>query len=245
VPHSPLLALPALSGLVLAIASAQTHPAAERAQFEVASVKLVEPRMGPHAVGLRVEHGIATLQGATVRQIIVQAYAVQRVLVMGGPSWYDDDQYDILAKSSTADATPAEIRTMLQNLLADRFQLSVHRRTKEVTVYSLIIGKNGSKLADPSSDQISNVAVDDRGGVVFQNATLAGLVNTLANMLDLPVVDKTGLTGRYTYKFNPRSDPSGPSLFTAIEEQLGLKLESGKAPVEVLQVDHVERPSAN
>ena len=134
---------------------------------------------------------------------------------------------------------------MLQNLLADRFQLSVHRRTKEVTVYSLIIGKNGSKLADPSSDQISNVAVDDRGGVVFQNATLAGLVNTLANMLDLPVVDKTGLTGRYTYKFNPRSDPSGPSLFTAIEEQLGLKLESGKAPVEVLQVDHVERPSAN
>ncbi len=201
--------------------------------------------MGPHAVGLRVEHGTATLQAATVRQIIVQAYAIQRVLVMGGPSWYDDDQYDILAKAPTPDATPAEIRIMLQNLLADRFKLSIHRGAKEVTVYSLVIGKNGSKLAEPAAGQVANVAVDDSGAVVFQNTTLAGLVNTLANLLDQPVIDRTGLTGRYTYNFNSRADPSGPSLFTALEEQLGLKLESGKAPVEVLQVDHVERPSAN
>ncbi len=74
---------------------------------------------------------------------------------------------------------------------------------------------------------------------------MRGLVNTLANMLDLPVIDKTGLTGRYTFKFDRSFDPNGPSLFTAVEEQLGLRLESGKAPVEVLQVDHVERPSAN
>ncbi len=146
--------------------------------------------MGPHAVGLRVEHGTATLQGATVRQIIVQAYAVQRVLVIGGPTWYDDDQYDILAKSPTPEAAPAEVRTMLQNLLADRFKLSVHRATKEITVYSLTIGKNGSKLSTPPADQPSNVVIDDRGAIVFQNATLAGLVNTLANMLDLPVIDK-------------------------------------------------------
>jgi uncharacterized protein (TIGR03435 family) len=244
-PRSPLLALLAVSGFVVAIASAQAQPPAAPLQFEVASVKLLDPRMGPHAVGLRVEHGIATLQGATVRQIIVQAYAVQRVLVMGGPTWYDDDQYDILAKSPNPDATGAEVRTMLQNLLADRFKLSIHRGIKEVTVYSLTIGKNGSKLAEPAAGQVANVAVDDSGGIVFQNATLAGLVNTLANILDLPVLDKTGLTGHYTFKFNARSDPSGPSLFTSVEEQLGLKLESGKAPVEVLQVDHVERPSAN
>jgi uncharacterized protein (TIGR03435 family) len=134
---------------------------------------------------------------------------------------------------------------MLQNLLADRFKLSIHRGIKEVTAYSLTIGKNGSKLADPPEGQASKVLVDDHGGVVFQNITLAGIVNTLANILGQPVVDKTGLTGRYTYTFNPNADPSGPSLFTAVEEQLGLKLESGRAPVEVLQVDHVERPSAN
>ena len=218
---------------------------AQPPQFEVASVKLVEPRMGSHAVGLRVEHGTATLQAATVRQIIVQAYAVQRVLVIGGPTWYDDDQYDILAKAATPDATPTEISTMLQNLLADRFHLTVHRATREITVYSLTVGKNGAKLTAPLADEASNVAFDDTGAIIFKNATLAGLVNTLANTLDLPVVDKTGLTGRYNFKVNLSRDPSGPSLFTAIEEQLGLKLESVKAPVEVLQVDHVERPSAN
>lgn len=235
----PLLAL--AGAAVLACA----QPPATPLEFEVASVKLVEPRMGSHAVGLRVDHGTATLQAATVRQIIVQAYAVQRVLVMGGPTCYDDDQYDILAKAENPDATPAQIRTMLQNLLADRFKLVVHRATREVTVYSLTIGKNGSKLSAPSADQAANVVVNDRGAVVFQNATLAGLVNTLANMLDQPVVDRTGLTGHYTYTLDLRSDPSGPSLFTAVEEQLGLKLESGKAPVEVLLIDHVERPSAN
>jgi uncharacterized protein (TIGR03435 family) len=236
-----------LIGLGIAVANTLAHaqPSAEPLQFEVATVKLVDPPMGPHAVGLRVEHGTAILQAATVRQIIVQAYAVQRVLVMGGPAWYDGDQYDILAKAPTADATPTEIRTMLQNLLADRFKLSIRRGTREVTAYSLTIGRNGSKLADPPAGQASKVVIGDRGGIVFQNTTLAGLVNTLANILDQPVIDKTGLTGRYTYNFSPSADPSGPSLFTVVEEQLGLKLEAGKAPVEVLQVDHVERPSAN
>jgi uncharacterized protein (TIGR03435 family) len=241
----PSRSLFAVSGIVLAIAPVFAQRSDAPLQFEVASVKLVDPPMGPHAVGLRVDHGTATLQGATVRQIIVQAYAVQRVLVMGGPTWYDGDQYDILAKAPTPDATPTEIRTMLQNLLADRFKLSIHRGTREVNAYSLTIGKKGSKLADPPAGQASKAAVDDHGGIVFQNTTLAGLVNTLANILDQPVIDKTGLTGRYTYNFKPIGDPSGPSLFTVLEEQLGLKLESSKASVEVLQVDHVERPSAN
>jgi uncharacterized protein (TIGR03435 family) len=244
-PNGRLLAVLVVHGIVVATSSAHAQSPAVPLQFEVASVKLVDPPMGPHAVGLRVEHGTAILQGATVRQIIVQAYAVQRVLVMGGPTWYDGDQYDIIAKAPTLDATPTEIRTMLQNLLADRFKLSIHRRTREVTAYTLTIGRNGSKLADPSAGQDSKVVIGDRGGIVFQNTTLAGLVNTLANILDEPVIDKTGLTGRYTYNFSPSADPSGPSLFTVVEEQLGLKLEAGKAPVEVLQVDHVERPTAN
>ncbi len=130
--------------------------------------------MGSHAVGLRAEHGTATLQAATVRQIIVQAYAVQRVLVIGGPTWVRrrSVRYACAKSSHDPDAAPAEVRTMLQNLLADRFKLSVHRATKEITVYSLTIGRNGSKLSAPPADQPSNVVIDDRGAIVFQNATL-------------------------------------------------------------------------
>jgi uncharacterized protein (TIGR03435 family) len=168
----PSRSLLAVSWIVVAIAPAHAQPSDAPLQFEVASVKLVAPPMGPHAVALRVEHGTATLQAATVRQIIVQAYAVQRVLVMGGPTWYDDDQYDILAKAPTPDATPTEIRTMLQNLLADRFKLSIHRGTKEATVYSLTIGKKRIEARRSSrrpSLQSRGRCVDDIGHVLAES----------------------------------------------------------------------------
>ena len=145
---------------------------AQAPQFEVATIKLRDPRMGSHAVSLRIDHGRASMEGATLRQIIVQAYAVPRVLVMGGPTWYDDDQYDLLAKAPTDTATGAEIRTMLQNLLVERCKLSIHRITKEVSVYNLVVARNGSKLSSPPpDDQPPNVAIDDRGAIAFKTPT--------------------------------------------------------------------------
>ena len=116
----------ALGGLAMAALLAIpgcAQPSASQPEFEVAAVKLVNPPRPPHVVGLMVEHGRARMVGATLRQIIVQAYLVQRVLVLGGPKWYDADQYDIEAETESPNATREEVRAMLQTLLADRFKL--------------------------------------------------------------------------------------------------------------------------
>jgi uncharacterized protein (TIGR03435 family) len=227
--------------LMLSAAFGQASPP----EFEVAAVNLLNPRMGPHAVGLRLSHGRVTLEGATLRQIIVQAYLVQRVLVLGGPAWYDSDQYDVVAKTENPDATREQARMMLQTLLANRFKLSVHREMKEMTVYSLSVAKNGPKFHEAKDGETSGAQRGVTAGMVLPNQPIVGLVNLLANILDLPVQDMTGLTGRYDFTLDWSRDPSGPSLFTAVQEQLGLKLESRKSSMEVLMVDHAERPSQN
>jgi uncharacterized protein (TIGR03435 family) len=154
---------------------------------------------------------------------------------------------------------------MLQALLADRFKLAVHRETKELPVYTLAVGKNGSKLQEAKEDEKTDFTLGAAGGRLqrgFQKQGLAILVNMLANMLDSPVLDKTGLNGHYDFKLEwapdlPRrvdgSAPmlngvtveSGPDIFMALQEQLGLKLEKKKGPAEVLIVDHAEKASEN
>src|SRR5882724_9832691 len=115
--------------------------AAQVSSFEVASVRQVDPPAGPHVVSLIVNRERLKIEAAELRQIVGLAYAIQRVLVLGGPGWADSDQFDIIAKAESPDATRDEIRTMLQTLLAERFKLVVHREAKEVPVYSLILAK--------------------------------------------------------------------------------------------------------
>src|SRR5215471_5490966 len=122
--------------------------AAQVSSFDVASVKPVNPPAGPHVVSLIINHGTLKIEAAELRQIIGLAYAIQRVRVLGGPAWADADQFDILAKAENADATRDEIRAMLQSLLAERFKLAVHRDTKQVASYSLVLAKGGSKLKE-------------------------------------------------------------------------------------------------
>lgn len=233
----------ALAGLLIGVA-AFGQVATPKPEFEVAAIERVDPALGPHLVGLKVEHGRASIQGATLRQIIVQAYLVQRVRVLGGPSWYDSDQYNIEAKAESPDATREQVRAMLQTLLADRFKLSVHRETKEIASYTLSVAKNGPKLEEAKAGDASGVQ-GGKAGILFHNQPLITLVNTIANILDQPVQDQTGLKGRYSFQLDWSRDPDGPSLFTAIREQLGLELKSHKTPTEVLLVDHAERPSEN
>ena len=232
-------------------------------KFEVASIKLLNPPMGPHGVALIAAHGTAKLEGATARQIIVQAYLVPRVRVLGGPSWYNTDQYNVLAKTESADATEEQIRQMLQTLLVERFKLTQHRETRLLTTYSLVIGKNGSKLRDAKPDEVSSVQPGQLGHLVFRKQGLGSLVNTIANAMDTPVDDMTGLSGVYDYELDFTPDParlSIPAAGTAngfpqppdprdivadAVERLGLKLEPRKAPTEVLVVDHIDRPDQN
>jgi uncharacterized protein (TIGR03435 family) len=245
-----------LLGLWPAVLAAQaTTPPA----FDVASVKLVVRDVPNHPVGLRINHGTLNVDDGRLRQIIGLAYGIQRVNVLGGPDWIDIDKFTIIAKADSPDATPEQIKLMLQTLLAERFKLALHKDTKEIRVYTLTVGKNGSKLKETPEEEkgSSNVGGTPRGlQMVYRKANILLLVNTLANMLGSPVVDKTGLTGRYDIRLEWTDDrfrrPAdsmsadlAPDLFTALEEQLGLKMEVKKGPAEVLVVDHAERASEN
>jgi uncharacterized protein (TIGR03435 family) len=165
---------------------------------------------------------------------------------LGGPGWADSDQFNIAAEAGSADATRDEIRSMLQTLLKERFKLAVHRETKEIPTYSLVLAKSGSKLKIAAPDKKSGMAdTVGRSGerqTVFMSSSLRLLVNMLANTLGYPVVDKTGLDALYDYTFE--WPDAGSSLFASVD-QLGLKLEAKKMPVEVLVMDRAERPSAN
>jgi len=233
-----------IAGLAVAIQASSF--ATQTSRFEVASVKAVNPPAGPHVVSLIINHGRLNIEAAELRQIVGLAYAVQRIRVLGGPGWADSDQFDIAAKAENADATRDEIRSMLQALLADRFKLALHRETKEMPAYSLVLAKGGSKLKVAAPDKKSRMAdtVGPNGEqqTVLEASPLRLLVNMLANTLGNPVVDQTGLDGLYDYTFV--WPDAGSSLFGSVD-QLGLKLEAKKMPVEVLVIDRAEHPSAN
>lgn len=219
---------------------------AQASSFEVASVKPVIPPAGPHVVSLNVNHGKLNIEAAELRQIVGLAFAIQRVRVLGGPSWADSDQFDIVAKAESPDATRDEVRSMLQTLLAERFHMAVHRETKQLPAYTLLLAKGGSKLKQASPDSKSGMT-DSSGPngeqrMVFVSTPVRVLVNLLANALGSPVVDRTGLDGLYDYTLE--WPDAGSSLFTSVD-QLGLKLEAKKEPVEVLVIDRAEHPSAN
>lgn len=187
--------------------------------------------------------------------MIALAYGVLPALVKGGPDWVDREPYNIEARAESPDAGPKQIALMLQSLLTDRFRLALHRETRQEQVYTLVVGKSGPKLQDAGDGRKNFINWTGTGEVtVTENtAPLLGLINVLGGMLSAPVLDKTNLKGSYNFslKFlDPRiphaaGDDSRPDLFTAVQEQLGLKLEAAKGPVEVLVIDRMERPSAN
>jgi uncharacterized protein (TIGR03435 family) len=237
---------------------AQQQAAAAPLEFEVASVKPAKGSNAARVVNLAINHGRANIAASPLRRIIAQAYDVQTVRVLGGPGWLDTDLYDIVAKTDKADASKDEVQAMMQALLADRFKLALHRETKELPVYEVAVAKNGPKLP-VASDEEKQFFESGRGRVILQKFSMTGFVNFLANSLGSPVLNKTGLTGIYDFKLEwtdprfqraggvgaPQMMDSGLSLFGAMQEQLGLKMEVKKGPVAVLVVDHVEKPSEN
>ena len=226
--------------------------------FEAASVKAAPPRAGTAALtAMDTDPAMVRFSNVSLKILIAIAYRLDSRLIQGGPAWLDDQPYDLAARlppGTSRDRVPA----MLQTLLAERFKLAVHRETTEQRVYFLVVGKNGTKLkaAEKADEQEVQQVRGDRlaaqvlsGGVMGDSMALGSLAGSLARVLGYQVLDRTGLTGTFDINLKWTPDDSkgtGPSLFTAIQEQLGLKLEPGKAPVEVLMVDHAERiPTEN
>jgi uncharacterized protein (TIGR03435 family) len=211
--------------------------------------------------------GVFHPTGPSLSDLIKLAYDVHSRQIVGGPSWLDREKYDLFAKpDKPGKPTLAQLKVMLQKLLADRYQLSLHHEKRELSVYAITVGKSESKLTRNDNDPNGNSSFSAGPRVVsLTNGTMADLANGLqrsGNIFDRPVVDQTGLgSARYDLivKWTPlasqaqvgggerRADDadSPPDLFTAFRQQLGLKLVSTKAPVDVLVIDHVEKPSEN
>ncbi len=189
----------------------------------------------------------------STRHLIQEAFAVKDFQILGGPAWLGNNNYDFIASTATPiELNDQTIQPYLQSLLADRFQLKYHRETKESPVYFLVAAKTGPKLTKHTGAGGFNMDENsgkDKVTMSATNLTMAGLASWLAREMDRPVIDHTGIDGEFDVKleWSPEqiSDSSGPSIFTALQEQLGLRLESGKGPVEMIVIDSIEKPSEN
>ena len=221
--------------------------------FEVASIKPIPPPIPSGGGPWIVTHGRFRAETGFVRGMVAWAHNVLAAQVKGGPDWLDREPYYVDARAEDPEAGPDQIRLMLQTLLMDRFKLVVHRETQQGNVYKLVVGKNGSKLQDAKGGLKNYINWTGPGQVTFtENSTLLGLINILSSLLGSPVLDETGLRGSYNFslEFTDPRDPrprqvDSPDLFAAVQEQLGLQLQATKGPVEVLVIDHMERPSSN
>jgi uncharacterized protein (TIGR03435 family) len=227
-------------------------------EFEVASVKPSTPQERDISM-FTYPGGRIIVRNFTLRQLIEHAYGVERVQVLGGPAWIDTDRYSIEAKppassessrfspASPKTAPPPEELLMLQSLLAARFQLKLHRETKDAGILALVVTGKGPKLETPKNRDdrpVVMMGVDGDYYLAGQNATMALLAQRLSQILRRPVRDETNLAGNFDFKFNYDHEDNDASLLTAIQ-RLGLKLESRKGSVEHLVVDHAEKPTAN
>jgi uncharacterized protein (TIGR03435 family) len=233
------------------VAAGSVSLRAQSPSFEVASVK--PNNSGSGSSSESTVPGRLTATNITISSLIQSAFGLKDFQIAGAPGWLRDDKYDIAAKTGTTkDLNEKELRPYLQALLADRFRFRYHRETREMQVYSLVIAKGGVKMKphEGGGDSTTNVSSGSgRSSMNSTNAAMAHLADLLGGRLDRVVIDNTGLPGVYDLKLewapNPSPESTDPSLFTALQEQLGLKLESTKGSVEIIVIDNIERPSEN
>jgi uncharacterized protein (TIGR03435 family) len=253
--------------------------AGQTPSFEAASVKPAPPPAGrAMLIHMGGDPGRVSYQNVTLKQLLTKAYGVKEYQV-SGPAWIDTERYDVTA--TMPEKTPKEsVERMLQNLLAERFQLKLHRESKEAPVYALVVAKGGPKL---KKSEMAAVPAGSAGGgpgrgIRMGPGKLEGngmdmgfFTDVLSTLVGRPVLDRTELKDAYdcTLEFTPDAtlsvammkmsmarpegapegaapESSGPSIFTAVQEQLGLKLESRKAPLDLIVVDGAEKvPTEN
>jgi uncharacterized protein (TIGR03435 family) len=238
---------------VLAMAGLLAGQPAQPA-FEVASVKAAESGGPPGDIprNMDTSPGHFAMRNVPLRYAIEWAFDLKDYEITG-PEWIKADQrYDIVAKAP-GPATDDQMRPMLAKLLLERFQMRIHKETRELPVYALVTGKGPAKLQEASPDG-QPALQPATGGVKFHQFGLSRLTFLLSRRMDRPVLNLTGLNGVYDYTIDISGLPrpgvadgtEGPSIFSAVQQDLGLKLEARKQPIEILVIDHVEKvPTAN
>jgi uncharacterized protein (TIGR03435 family) len=230
---------------------AQEKPA--RPTFEVAAIHPSKP--GQQFGGIKAMPGGQeyVARNVPVKLILSLIYKIPMRQITGGPGWLESDRYDIEAKADRSYSL-AELHVIMQNLLADEFKLQFHRDIKSGPVYALTVDKSGSKMKPNDSPQDFEIPLKGgRGTTIATRESMEHFCWFLGQMLqrdERPVIDKTGLAGYYdftlTFAPEPPGDASeGPTIFEALKQQLGLRLEAQKGPVTYFVIDHVERPAAN
>jgi uncharacterized protein (TIGR03435 family) len=241
---------------------ALAQPGAKPLEFEIASVKRADP--GVRTSNVLPDAGESlTIVNVPLRKIILYAYDIRDFQLAGGPGWVGDERYDVMAKTAVADRTSivataepddqrrnrvARVRERLRSLLADRFGLRVHEEEREQTILALRIGKGVPRLAEAVANTGRVSTVD--GHIQGFGAPISMLATQLSIATGLIVADETGLRGKYDFVLdwapeeNDQRD-TRPSIFSAVGEQLGLRLERAKGLVKTVVIDQVERPSAN
>lgn len=226
-------------------------------EFEVVSIK--PNTSGSESWGSHSGHGRLTAENISLRDVVLMAYGMKDYQVEA-PGWLRDARFDIAAKApdglpSDSEKYTAALRVMMQNMLATRFKMTAHRDSRMSSAYGLVTSKNGIKFKqDPDCSSADSSSSSHNTHYTGGCITMATFAEFLSRRFPMPVIDKTGLPGNYNLKLDwdpqPKVDspdlPSGTSLPLALQEQLGLKLESVKAPVEILIVDRIEKlPTGN
>jgi uncharacterized protein (TIGR03435 family) len=260
-----LLAATAMLAVLLPVGIGLLNAPLSRAQapgpqFDVASVKLFKEGSRPENRKITAAHGSLMMEQQTLSDCITWAYNLTAASQITGPEWLNSEKYDIAAKADES-ATQDQLRVMLQSLLAERFKLTIRHTTEQRPLYVLVVGRGGPKLREVQQEPVRGFHVDQDGSVLSYHmvTNMARLAEVLPSFLDHPLLDKTGLKGVYDFTLRVEVDPQfrmpergqvfhgfgmTPGIFGAVEA-LGLKLASEKGPVDVLVVDHVERPSSN
>jgi len=243
-------------------------------RFEVTSVKETKTMLAPgELAGIRaMAGGTYMARYVTLKSMIREMYKITDVQIAGGPNWIDTARFDVTAKAEHPDNI-GNLNIMFQNMLADRFKLQFHRETRTLPVWVVTMDKNGSKMkVNPSPEQFEAPIKLSGAGAASTSLTFTGihtnmeylcwwlgLVINRFQQVDRPVVDRTGLKGFYDFTLTFAPDPSGrtgpngeplasfegSNLAEALREQLGLKFENTKSPVQVFIIDHLQKPSEN
>ncbi len=229
-------------------------------KFEVATIR--PSPLTERGYSINPNPGSFRARNVKVQQLIQFTYGIQDYQVIGGSGWVRTEGYAIVANFELLDNAPKlssaaaleQMRSRVGNLLKERFRLKLREEMKELPIYSIILVKSRHKLKVPDSGEGGSIIVNQNNGsgtIRATSSTLKSFADSLGNILGRPVVNETGLDGTFDFDLtwsadlNSAADQSGPSIFTALQEQLGLKLESKKGPVKVYVIEQVNRPTEN
>jgi uncharacterized protein (TIGR03435 family) len=242
--------------MISMIACAQSS---EPLKFEVASIHRSDPDASAGSLEF-LPGGRFRAINYPVHTILSRAWRIDYAQILNMPEWVNSERYAIEAKAGDSAATEPQVRAMVIALLEDRFHMKFHRDSPETPVYVLAVDKKGSKLKEGAADKPPQIQAG-ASSIRAANVPIALLATVLTRMLGRPVVDETKLSGKYDFQLSFDADSThgpdfrardsdastggAPSIFTAVQEQIGLRLESAKRPIEVLVIDSIERPTEN